>query len=70
MVYQHRNALDFTVLSSFENWKAFIEKAEFKYAYEIPLYSDATLGLFDELRAGPYQFFRTAPSNACEKPFR
>ncbi len=70
MIYQYRNALDSTVLSSFENWKAFIEKAESKYAYEIPLYSDATLGFFDQLRAGPYQFFRTVPSNACEKPFR
>lgn len=70
MVYQHRNALDFTVLPSFENWRAFIDKAESKYAYEIPLYSDAILGLFDELRAGPYQLFRTAPSNVCEKPFR
>ena len=70
MVYQHRNALDFTILPSFENWRAFIDKAESKYAYEIPLYSDAILGLFDELRAGPYQFFRSAPSNASEKPFR
>ncbi len=70
MVYRHRNALDFTVLPSFENWKAFIEKTKSEYAYEIPLYSDASLGLFDKLQAGPYQFFRTAPSNACEKPFR
>ncbi|MHB1530379.1 MAG: hypothetical protein ACYCXT_13345 [Acidiferrobacteraceae bacterium] len=68
--HQHRTALSFTVLSSFENWKAFIRGMKSAYAYEVPLYSDAVLGLFDALRVGPYQFLRSAPSNACEGPFK
>lgn len=68
--YRYRNALNYTVLPSFENWKAFLEKEKSEYAYEIPLYSDASLGLFDGLHAGPYRFFRTIPSNASERPFR
>ena len=70
MIQQHRNALSFTVLPSFENWKAFTANLDSKYAYEIPLYSDVALGFFDELRAGPYRFLRTAPSNACENAFK
>lgn len=71
MIYQHRTALDFTILPSFENWNAFIANAESGYAYEIPLYSDANLGLFDKLRVGPYQFVRIGSSdNPCERPFR
>jgi hypothetical protein len=70
MSYWYRTALHFTVLPSFENWKAFLEKKPTGYAYEIPLYSDATLGFFDRLSAGPYHFLRSSPSNTCEEPFR
>ena len=63
-------ALSSTVLPSFENWKAFVEKRSTEYAYEIPLYSDATLGFFDELSVDPYRFLRSGPSNTCEEPFR
>lgn len=69
MSYWYRTALHFTVLPSFENWKAFVEKRPTEYAYEIPLYSDATLGFFDGLSVGPYRFLRSSPSNTCEEPF-
>lgn len=70
MSYWYRTALQFTVLPSFENWKAFVEKRPTEYAYEIPLYSDATLGFLNERSVGPYRFLRSSPSNSCEEPFR
>lgn len=69
-IYQHRTALDSTILPSFENWQAHLGSTESKYAYEIPLYTDAPVMFRGEVRTGPYQFTRVAPVNTCEEPFR
>lgn len=70
MIQQHREALNFTLLPSFENWKAYCAKAESNYAYEIPLFTDAVLGLFSEFRLGPYEFIRSSLNAEARRTYR
>lgn len=70
MIQQHRDALNYTILPSFENWRAFTSISKSGYAYEVPLYSDAPLGFFGDWHAGPYRFYRLAPTNGLESRFK
>lgn len=69
-IYQHRTALESTILPSFENWKACLEGSVSGYTYEIPLYTDASIRFHGGTQTGPYQFIQVVPVNACEEPFR